>query len=136
MILEKDGKVCSICKQLQPYTEYYKWNKTKDGFMSRCKSCHSKRQKLFRDSNKDHVKQQTKQRREALKLKAVLYKGDRCEDCLQQFPLCCYDFHHVDPTTKDNDIGSMIQSSWDFVKNELDKCVLLCANCHRCRHYL
>jgi len=136
MILEKDLKQCSLCKTVKPKTEFYVWNKTKDGLMSRCKQCHSNKQKQFRQSNKDHVKAQTKARRDALKLKAVLYKGDRCEDCSQQFPLCVYDFHHVDSSTKENDIGSMIQSSWDFVKNELDKCVLLCANCHRCRHYL
>lgn len=135
-MLENDLKHCSVCKKLQPKTEYYKWNKTKDGLMSRCKSCHSTKQKAFREGNKEHVQAQTQARRNALKLKAVLYLGDQCADCLQKYPLCVYDFHHIDPSTKENDVGSLIQSSWEFVKAELDKCVLLCANCHRCRHYL
>lgn len=129
-------KTCSKCKEAKPLNLFYKWNKTKDGLMSRCKACHYSIQRAFRVGNKEHVQSQTKLRRDSVKLKAVLYKGDRCEDCLQQYPLCVYDFHHLDPSTKENDIGSLIQSSWEVVKQELDKCVLLCANCHRCRHYL
>lgn len=135
MTLETGMRQCIICNENKALTEYYKLNKDKAGRQLKCKSCHCSRQREFRKENKARLKAQTRFRRETLKQRAVNYKGGKCEDCLAQFPLCVYDFHHVDPTTKDNDVGSMIQSSWKFVKDELDKCVLLCANCHRIRHY-
>ena len=46
-----------------------------------------------------------------------------------------YDFHHTDPLTKDKGIGQIISLGWEKVKIELNKCVLLCANCHRETHH-
>jgi hypothetical protein len=46
------------------------------------------------------------------------------------------DFHHIDPTTKDEGICVLISTGiWDKVKAELDKCILVCANCHREMHH-
>mgnify|MGYP005855513707 CR=1 FL=1 len=46
------------------------------------------------------------------------------------------DFHHLDPQKKDFNLGiAIIQWKWEKVKPELDKCILLCANCHRELHY-
>ena len=46
-------------------------------------------------------------------------------------------FHHIDPTKKDFSIGDRnrntnknVTKKWDSVKIELEKCILLCANCH------
>lgn len=41
------------------------------------------------------------------------------------------EFHHVDPSSKLFGIGSGDTRSWETVKAELDKCVLLCSNCHK-----
>ena len=47
------------------------------------------------------------------------------------------DFHHEDPTKKEYGISSNGSTiSWEKLKIELDKCILLCANCHRELHYL
>lgn len=76
-------------------------------------------------------------RRLRLKSKCVNYKGGECVHCkLRSENLSVYDFHHLDPNEKDFDltitiIGTM---SWDAIKVELDKCILLCSNCHRIEH--
>lgn len=44
-----------------------------------------------------------------------------------------YDFHHLDPNQKDFSIGKQ-SKSFAVIRSELDKCVLLCSNCHRKRH--
>ena len=39
-------------------------------------------------------------------------------------------FHHMDPSTKKFGIGSSVMRSWEKLQAEINKCVLLCANCH------
>jgi hypothetical protein len=48
----------------------------------------------------------------------------------------CLDFHHVDPTQKEFCIAHAIHSCYpkSRIEEEIDKCVLLCANCHRKEH--
>jgi len=71
-------------------------------------------------------------RRDTLKIKAVEYKGGKCERCGYCKYVGALDFHHLDPTQKDFAIASKgYTRSWDSVRNEIDKCLLLCSNCHR-----
>lgn len=68
--------------------------------------------------------------------KCMQYKGWKCIDCDKQSNKTTdfdeFDFHHCD--TKEFDISRGKNKSWSKVQSELDKCVLLCANCHRKRH--
>ena len=41
------------------------------------------------------------------------------------------EFHHLDPTQKDFGISSNSNRAWEKIRIELDKCVLVCSNCHR-----
>ena len=74
----------------------------------------------------------TQARRDKVKLMAIRYKGGKCEICGYDKCVGALEFHHKDPTTKDFGISSKgYTRSWELVKSELDKCVLVCANCHR-----
>ncbi len=66
------------------------------------------------------------------KKRAVAHLGGKCEDCGGIFPPNVYDFHHL--RDKDYAWNQLRLRVWDRVKTELDKCALLCANCHRMRH--
>lgn len=69
-------------------------------------------------------------RRRELRQQAVDYLGGKCEICgYKGFP-SAFDFHHLDPRTKDYNISSRVVSL-ELIKEELDKCVLLCCRCHR-----
>lgn len=71
-------------------------------------------------------------RRVKLKLLAVEYKGNKCETCGYSKCVDALDFHHLDPNEKDFGIAAKgYTRSWKKVKEELDKCIMLCANCHR-----
>jgi predicted transcriptional regulator len=65
-----------------------------------------------------------------LKRNAVNYKGGKCCLCGYNKYLGSMDFHHVDPSKKDYSISSLRSYGWNKLKIELDKCVLLCKNCH------
>ena len=59
-----------------------------------------------------------------------------CQSCgLKEEVLGFFEFHHIDPSTKHKEIGSMINSaSLASIKEELEKCVMLCPNCHKREH--
>ena len=70
-------------------------------------------------------------RRKNTKLKLVEGFGSICSCCgLIDAPLV-YDFHHLDPNTKDFGLSYKGSTrSFDKLKIEVDKCILLCKNCH------
>lgn len=95
--------------------------------------------KKYRQDNKARLSEisKLKQRktRAANKVKSVEYLGGSCKHCgLVSERLCVYDFHHIDMNEKEADPGSLLHYSWERIKKELDKCILLCANCHRIEH--
>lgn len=73
-------------------------------------------------------------RRRKLKLLAVDYKGGKCSVCGYKKCVDALEFHHLDPSKKDFGIGSGITKAWSKIKKELDKCELLCSNCHKELH--
>jgi 5-methylcytosine-specific restriction endonuclease McrA len=71
-------------------------------------------------------------RRRKIKEMAIVYKGGKCQICGYRKFQGALDLHHLDPKTKNFAIGDKgYTRSWEKVRAELDKCVLLCANCHR-----
>jgi len=66
------------------------------------------------------------------KLRAIAYKGGKCQLCGYDECPDAMDFHHLNESKKDFAISKNgAARSWDRVKRELDKCVLLCCRCHR-----
>jgi len=66
---------------------------------------------------------------------AVEYKGGRCFSCGYDRCLDALELHHISSSEKDFGISDKgYTRSWAKIKEELDKCVLLCANCHRETH--
>lgn len=70
-------------------------------------------------------------RRRKIKHELVEYKGGKCEKCGYDKCEEALDFHHLDPNKKDFTISSYANLSIKKLKEETDKCVLVCANCHR-----
>ncbi len=77
----------------------------------------------------------TKDRFILLKVRAIKYKGGKCYDCGYDKCYAALEFHHRNKDTKDVDWMRLRRRSWTRIVLELDKCDLLCANCHRERHH-
>lgn len=70
--------------------------------------------------------------RRKLKRMAVEYLGGCCQLCGYKKALSALEFHHKDPSHKDFGIAASGSTrSFEKMKVELDKCILVCANCHR-----
>lgn len=68
-------------------------------------------------------------RRRELRERAAAYLGGSCRICGYNKCVNAFHFHHVNPLEKDFTISERM-TSWEAIRRELDKCVLLCANCH------
>ena len=85
----------------------------------------------YADRREELIKAVAKRRRK-IKLMAIEYKGGECRICSYKKYPGGLDLHHIDPKTKHFGIGDKgYTRSWEKVKAELDKCILVCANCHR-----
>lgn len=79
----------------------------------------------------------------AIKLLFIAHKGYKCEVCDEYHNVRSLSFHHLDGDTKENDVSRMIhsyrsnsfnQKAYDTIMSEVDKCILLCENCHQKLH--
>ena len=91
-----------------------------------------------------HWRMKNRERRRALN-KAVRQRNQEwfaqlkttlvCEFCGEDHP-ATLDFHHLDPKTKDGMISTMVKRCYsrNKIQAEIEKCIVLCANCHRKLH--
>ncbi len=71
-------------------------------------------------------------RRRRLKEMVVKYKGGKCIICGYKQCPGAFDLHHTDGSTKEFGLSQRgLTRSWKTIKKEADKCILVCANCHR-----
>jgi predicted HNH restriction endonuclease len=71
------------------------------------------------------------------KVEAIIDKGGRCSNCNMFYNGkngAAFQFHHLDKNTKESDIARLIGRSYKKLKEELEKCILVCANCHSIIH--
>jgi 5-methylcytosine-specific restriction endonuclease McrA len=81
---------------------------------------------------REALKKAVVKRRKKIKHLSIEYKGGKCQSCGYNKCEEALKFHHIDPKTKSFGIGAKgYTRSWEKVRAELDKCILLCANCHR-----
>lgn len=94
--------------------------------MKICKKCNrplkSNRRNFCDACNVASQRQRNKER-------LVEYKGGKCEICGYKKCTASLIFHHLDPSKKDFGVAAQLKSI-ETLKKEVDKCQLLCANCH------
>lgn len=80
----------------------------------------------------EYFKKAVDKRRKKIKTLAIAYKGGKCQFCGYNRCVGALEFHHLDPKTKDFGLGQNgLTRSWERTRRELDKCILICSNCHK-----
>ena len=128
MLKVKTEKVCNVCSKTLPISEFYTngIHTNVDGSKTQrykpcCKLCENNRTLLSHYS----------------KVKAILEESGRswaCEVCGYDEYIAALEFHHINPEEKDFQINKYKNSSVDKLRPEINKCVVLCSNCHRIEH--
>ena len=112
----ENTKLCFMCEQIKPADEFYPKRKTKT-LSAYCKICSGI---------------ESKARQAKFKKDCLSYKGEQCVNCGYDRCDAALDFHHLDKSKKEFSISNLrFYKMNDKVKSELDKCVVLCSNCHR-----
>lgn len=70
-------------------------------------------------------------RRLAIKTMLVNYAGGKCQCCGYNKLVGALEFHHIDESSKDFAMSDAQHIAIELIREELDKCVLVCSNCHR-----
>lgn len=108
-------KKCPKCEENKNLSDFHNRRGLKGGSVY-CISC----------SNKESV-----ERARQFKIKCVEYKGGCCEKCGYDKYVGALQFHHLDPNEKDFALSKVKSHSFnEKIIRELDKCMLVCANCH------
>jgi hypothetical protein len=111
-----ESRTCPRCKKLLEIKNFYK-RRDKSGTTSYCKSC---------------VNIQVLERVRKFKALMVEYKGGECIRCGYRKYQGALEFHHTDPSEKDFSPSKYKMNKFnDNIKKELDKCILVCSNCHK-----
>lgn len=121
--MDTPTKICTKCGKELPITDFYWRDKAKNLRRSECKYCHN-----------SYVKQNYQQRKQEIQ---DLKSECKCQKCGESRGYLL-DFHHIDPDTKETTISRLTANNrkMELIEEEMAKCIVLCANCHREFHYL
>jgi hypothetical protein len=134
----QEGRKCTICKNKYPATsEYFGIHKTcSSGLDTYCKICRRQKgrenyKKNNKEWNKNHIKNRDFKKNKIIEIKE---KSQGCCKCGEKKHYLL-DFHHVDSYTKSFQISQGESKGLKRLLAEIEKCVLMCSNCHREFHY-
>lgn len=129
-------KECSACKRSKSFESFYKRKVSPDGLTYKCKDCTNKYSKKHYGDNRGYYLKKAKKNNQKYKdFWTEYFKSKSCL-CCGETESCTFDFHHLDPREKEYNISNMLSRKFtkEKVLKEIDKCVLLCSNCHRKVH--
>lgn len=135
--------MCTKCSQPKDESEYFVKNKSTGRLHSQCKDCYKEYRKTF---SADHYakygetyRERARLRRARLKrqnqIELIEYmKNKACAICMES-DIRVLEFDHLDPTTKSFNIARAVNDGipWAIILLEIEKCQILCSNCHKKR---
>lgn len=129
--MSQDGEIFTCkCGHSGPIDDFVREKKRRP---FECKPCKRKRsKKSYRKNIGTYQSRAARRRFEARRLIEDM-KSRPCADCGGTFHYCQMDFDHRDPSQKKKPISRLHQAGMKTLLEEIAKCDLVCANCHRDR---
>ena len=123
-------KLCRTCNKEKRACEFHKQRRNKDGLQSVCKTCRKELDKKYHSKRVVANKKRYKFTREYVDS----WKRDHGCACCEEVEPVVLEFHHPDNNKEFAIASGMVAVSFDRLKAEIAKCVVVCANCHRKLH--
>ena len=127
-------RICTKCGKKKPATLefFHKCDRFKDGLQYQCIECQANYRREWNKKNRKRKAKRHREYRQKRKKQQVDAKGGRCQICGYDKCIAALEFHHPNPKNKRGEPGGMGDAnSW----KEIEKCILVCSNCHREIHY-
>ena len=127
-------KECKRCHTPKPISAFAKSARRKDGMQVWCKVCIKKHDHLRYEQDKKKHRSWNMKRRDIYYDRVTEYLTDHpCVDCGEADPIVL-EFDHRDPEIKDGEVTKLLSyASWERIEEEINKCDIVCSNCHRKR---
>ena len=131
-------KTCSTCKEELPFENFSikgKGSKGQTLYSSKCRECNKAYQREHYKKNKKYYAKKARDWEKEYKHEAYSYLREKAKDgcarCGEQ-DFRCLQFNHIERSTKIDAVSNMIRNNKNLsvIKVEVDKCEILCANCH------
>lgn len=128
-------KKCYKCKQEKSIECFSKNASQKDGLSGQCKECHKILRRIHYRNNKERIISQVYKKQDEYCKWLNSLKNGPCVDCGKSYPHYCMDFDHL--RDKKFNISLARRGNWarKTILEEIEKCELVCAICHRIRTY-
>ena len=112
-------RTCRLCREEKSEDDFY-YTYHYPRYV--CKKCENRKRTIWRI-----------EQARAFKLKAIQYLGGKCRRCGYHKSKYALEFNHLDPKKKKYEPTRLFHEGicWERVKEEIDKCELLCSNCHK-----
>jgi len=131
-------KRCGMCQQLKPESEFSRKGKN---LQSKCKECHREYHRCYYKKNKARfiAKNRRNKNRQRRRLRLILWEAKQrpCQDCGGVFHPWVMEFDHRESSLKLDAVANLVSHGCtdERLRNEISKCDVVCANCHRMRTY-
>lgn len=132
-------KTCIGCRTAKALDDFHQNSAKSDGRRDICKACAKLYHREHYLKNRSTYITKNSERRIRWKLelrsRVAALKDVPCADCGNRFPTCVMDFDHLDADEKIDSLARMQGNGlpWRTVIAEIQKCEVVCANCHRLR---
>lgn len=127
-------KVCPSCKIEKSRIEFHKNIHKKDGLQAYCKPCKKVHDSNYRDNHREYFTERAKrQYNDIAQYIRQIKESNPCADCGRYLHYCAMDFDHLNSENKIDSVANLMSKGMKAVKEEIDKCELVCAVCHRIR---
>lgn len=129
-------KTCFTCKETKPFDQFSRSKRISDGHQRECKPCKKIRDADYYQRNTARYLNHNRRYRKDLQDKLAAYKATLSCSVCSEARAWCLAFHHPNDD-KDAAISEMVSKyrSWDRILKEIEKCVVVCHNCHADIHY-
>lgn len=134
MLIRENRKLCPKCGEYKDLWRFHKDKHKSGGVASWCKSCDREKHRLRmadpaqREKSRNRVKKTQKLIREIVSLE----KSSGCSLCGYNKTPTAIEFHYINQQDKENTISQI--KTFATLSAEIDKCIMVCANCHRELH--
>lgn len=131
-MISRTEKFCKRCDNTKPIADFSPSKGRYDGVQAYCRDCMKEYRKESYRNNPESYKARANALQKRMREYVNEVKSVPCFDCKVMYPTYVMDFDHRERSDKISDIAALIKNgNWKTLKDEIAKCDVVCANCHR-----